>query len=57
MASTLVSPGQVLLTGGSSRGGRGAVARVLLRGQEGWRSISVEPSVDLGETTLCVFSL
>ncbi|XP_018559891.1 tRNA wybutosine-synthesizing protein 4 isoform X2 [Lates calcarifer] len=48
MASTLVSPGQVLLTGGSSRGGRGAVARVLLRGQEGWRSISVEPSVDLG---------
>ncbi|GLD69912.1 tRNA wybutosine-synthesizing protein 4 isoform X2 [Lates japonicus] len=48
MASTLVSPGQVLLTGGSSRGGRGAVARVLLRGQEGWRSVIVEPSVDLG---------
>ncbi|XP_040913361.1 tRNA wybutosine-synthesizing protein 4 [Toxotes jaculatrix] len=48
MASTSVSSGQVLLTGGSSRGGRGAVTRVLLRGREGWRSVSVEPSVDLG---------
>ncbi|KAM9347649.1 tRNA wybutosine-synthesizing protein 4 [Symphorus nematophorus] len=48
MATSLVSPGQVLLTGGSSRGGRGAVTRILLRGQEGWRSISVGPSVDLG---------
>ncbi|KAK9537312.1 hypothetical protein VZT92_004941 [Zoarces viviparus] len=48
MASTSVSPGQVLLTGGSSRGGRGPVTRILLRGQEGWRSVSVEPPVDLG---------
>ncbi|XP_067460305.1 tRNA wybutosine-synthesizing protein 4 [Thunnus thynnus] len=48
MASTLVNTGQVLLTGGSSRVGRGAVARVFLRGLEGWRSISVEPPVDLG---------
>ncbi|XP_033472788.1 tRNA wybutosine-synthesizing protein 4 [Epinephelus lanceolatus] len=48
MASTLVSPGQVLLTGGSSRGGRGPVSWILLRGQEGWRSVGVEPSVDLG---------
>ncbi|CAK6967690.1 tRNA wybutosine-synthesizing protein 4 isoform X1 [Scomber scombrus] len=48
MASTLVNTGQVLLTGGSSRVGRGAIARVLLRGLEGWRSVSVEPSVDLG---------
>ncbi|XP_070771347.1 tRNA wybutosine-synthesizing protein 4 [Enoplosus armatus] len=48
MASTLVSPGQVLLTGGSGKGGRGAATRILLRGQEGWRSVSVEPSVDLG---------
>ncbi|XP_040003735.1 tRNA wybutosine-synthesizing protein 4 [Xiphias gladius] len=48
MASTLVRPGQVLLTGGSSRGGRVAVTRVLLRGQEGWRSVIVEPSVDFG---------
>lgn len=52
MASTFVSPGQVLLTGGSSRGGRGPVTRILLRGQEGWRSVSVEPSVDLGERVL-----
>uniref|UniRef100_A0A3B4V2Y8 tRNA wybutosine-synthesizing protein 4 n=1 Tax=Seriola dumerili TaxID=41447 RepID=A0A3B4V2Y8_SERDU len=47
MASTLLSPGQVLLTGGSSRGGRGAVTRLLLRGRGGWSSVSVEPSVDL----------
>ncbi|XP_030283503.1 tRNA wybutosine-synthesizing protein 4 [Sparus aurata] len=48
MATSLLSPGQVLLTGGSSRGGRGAVPRILLRNQEGWRSVNVEPSVDLG---------
>ncbi|XP_072253674.1 tRNA wybutosine-synthesizing protein 4 [Leuresthes tenuis] len=48
MASTRVTPDQVLLTGGSSRGGRGAEARALVRVQEGWRSIGVEPSVDLG---------
>ncbi|XP_031729234.1 tRNA wybutosine-synthesizing protein 4 [Anarrhichthys ocellatus] len=48
MASTSVRLGQVLLTGGSSRGGRGPVTRILLRGQEGWRSVSVEPPVDLG---------
>uniref|UniRef100_A0A7N6B3Z6 tRNA wybutosine-synthesizing protein 4 n=1 Tax=Anabas testudineus TaxID=64144 RepID=A0A7N6B3Z6_ANATE len=47
MASSLMSSGQVLLTGGSSRGGRGTVTRILLRSQEGWRAISVEPSVDL----------
>ncbi|XP_047457740.1 tRNA wybutosine-synthesizing protein 4 isoform X2 [Mugil cephalus] len=47
MASTWIRTGQVLLTGGSSRGGRGAVTRVLLRGREGWRSISM-PSADLG---------
>ncbi|XP_037645894.1 tRNA wybutosine-synthesizing protein 4 [Sebastes umbrosus] len=48
MASTSVSPGQVLLTGGSSRRGRGMGTRILLRGQEGWTSVSVEPAVDLG---------
>uniref|UniRef100_A0A3B4YBH9 Leucine carboxyl methyltransferase 2 n=1 Tax=Seriola lalandi dorsalis TaxID=1841481 RepID=A0A3B4YBH9_SERLL len=55
MASTWLSPGQVLLTGGSSRGGRGAVTRLLLRGRGGWSSVGVEPSVDLGEDhQLCV---
>ncbi|KAK2840324.1 hypothetical protein Q5P01_014064 [Channa striata] len=48
MASTLMSPGQVLLTGGSSRGGRGAASKVLFRGPEGWRAVGVEPSADLG---------
>lgn len=52
MASSLMSSGQVLLTGGSSRGGRGTVTRILLRSQEGWRAISVEPSVDLSEATV-----
>nr|XP_020493507.1 tRNA wybutosine-synthesizing protein 4 isoform X1 [Labrus bergylta] len=48
MASGSVSPGRVLLTGGSSREGRGAGTRMLLRGEEGWRSVRVEPSEDLG---------
>ncbi|XP_069033486.1 tRNA wybutosine-synthesizing protein 4 isoform X2 [Embiotoca jacksoni] len=48
MASTSLSPGKVLLTGGSSRRGRWPMASVLIRGQEGWRSISVEPVEDLG---------
>ncbi|KAM9342949.1 LOW QUALITY PROTEIN: tRNA wybutosine-synthesizing protein 4 [Pholidichthys leucotaenia] len=47
MASTSLSPGQVLLTGGW-QGGRGSGARVLLRARDGWRSVSVEPSQDLG---------
>lgn len=57
MATSLLSPGQVLLTGGSSRGGRGAVPRILLRNQEGWRSVNVEPSVDLGEKAFCLLSV
>ncbi|XP_074550527.1 tRNA wybutosine-synthesizing protein 4 [Halichoeres trimaculatus] len=48
MASALVSPGRVLLTGGSSRGGRGAVIRMLIREEEGWRSVSKGSSEDLG---------
>lgn len=48
MASALVSPRRVLLTGGSSRGGRGAIIRMLIREEEGWRSVSEEPSEDLG---------
>ncbi|XP_063743083.1 tRNA wybutosine-synthesizing protein 4 isoform X2 [Eleginops maclovinus] len=47
-ASTSLSTGRVLLTGGSSRGGRGPVSRVLLRGQGGWRCVSVETAGDLG---------
>lgn len=50
MATSLVRPGHVLLTGGCSRGGRGEMTRILLRGQEGWKSVSVEPSVDLGKS-------
>ncbi|XP_076012442.1 tRNA wybutosine-synthesizing protein 4 [Genypterus blacodes] len=46
--STSLNPGQILLTGGSSRGGRGAETTVLLKGQEGWRSASVSHQGDLG---------
>ncbi|XP_028992770.1 tRNA wybutosine-synthesizing protein 4 [Betta splendens] len=48
MASTLTSSGQVLLTGGCSRGGRRTVTRALVRGQQGWRAVSVHTSADLG---------
>ncbi|XP_042351118.1 tRNA wybutosine-synthesizing protein 4 [Plectropomus leopardus] len=48
MASSSVSPGRVLLTGGCSRGGRGPVSWILLRGHGGWRSIRGGPSEDLG---------
>ncbi|KAK5609958.1 hypothetical protein CRENBAI_007764 [Crenichthys baileyi] len=48
LASTWIRPEVVLLTGGSSRGGRMRETRSLIRGQEGWRSIGVEASADLG---------
>uniref|UniRef100_A0A8D3AZX8 tRNA wybutosine-synthesizing protein 4 n=1 Tax=Scophthalmus maximus TaxID=52904 RepID=A0A8D3AZX8_SCOMX len=48
MASASVGPGRVLLTGGCSRGGRGAESRVVVGGPGGWRSVSVDPSADLG---------
>ncbi|MEQ2173038.1 hypothetical protein GOODEAATRI_027612 [Goodea atripinnis] len=48
LASTWIRPEVVLLTGGSSRGGRMTETRSLIRGQEGWRSIGVEASADLG---------
>lgn len=53
MASTSLGPGQVLLSGGSSRGGRGAVTRLLLRGQAGWKCACVGSSEDWGEWVLC----
>lgn len=49
MATSMVSPRQVLLTGGSSKGGRGAKTRLLCKGQEGWRSLSVQLSEELSE--------
>ncbi|XP_061698638.1 tRNA wybutosine-synthesizing protein 4 [Syngnathoides biaculeatus] len=44
MASTLLDGGQILLTGGFCRTGRGSSSRFLLKGHEGWRSIHVHPS-------------
>lgn len=49
MAACLLSPKQVLLIGGSSRAGRRAAPRLLLKGCQGWRSVSVQTSGELGE--------
>ncbi|CAN9498512.1 unnamed protein product [Ophioblennius macclurei] len=48
MASARLGAGRLLLTGGASRGGRGAAGTVLLRDGDGWRSVGVEPPADLG---------
>ncbi|KAL0963953.1 hypothetical protein UPYG_G00315730 [Umbra pygmaea] len=48
MASSTLAPGLVLLCGGSDRAGRGATARVLLRGKEGWRCAHVESPTTWG---------
>ncbi|XP_054642567.1 tRNA wybutosine-synthesizing protein 4 isoform X2 [Dunckerocampus dactyliophorus] len=47
-ASTCLDKGHILLTGGSCRSGRGAPSRLLLRGSEGWTSVTVQPSAHLG---------
>lgn len=58
MASCLVSPGKVLLTGGSSRGGRGTAIKILNKDQGGWRFFSLEISGDMGkEDNNCFLSL
>lgn len=57
MASALLNSGHVLLIGGSSREGRGPLMRVLQRGAQGWKSVSLEPSVHLGESSTSVSSL
>ncbi|XP_014326013.1 tRNA wybutosine-synthesizing protein 4 [Xiphophorus maculatus] len=48
LASTWMRLEGLLLTGGSSRGGRVTQPRSLVRDQNGWRSTSVEASADLG---------
>ncbi|XP_078795157.1 tRNA wybutosine-synthesizing protein 4 isoform X4 [Oryzias latipes] len=48
MASSCLTGGHILLTGGASRAGRGAETRVLLRGREGWSVVRAEQSADPG---------
>uniref|UniRef100_A0A3B5LII6 tRNA wybutosine-synthesizing protein 4 n=1 Tax=Xiphophorus couchianus TaxID=32473 RepID=A0A3B5LII6_9TELE len=48
LASTWMRLEGLLLTGGSSRGGRVTQSRSLVRDQNGWRSTSIEASADLG---------
>ncbi|KAI1885314.1 hypothetical protein AGOR_G00218870 [Albula goreensis] len=42
MASAVLGPGVILLTGGSGRRGRGGADMVLIRGQAGWRCVCLE---------------
>ncbi|KAJ8352882.1 hypothetical protein SKAU_G00243580 [Synaphobranchus kaupii] len=43
MASAVLGPGAILLSGGSGRAGRGGVARLLIKDPAGWRCVSMEP--------------
>ncbi|XP_028846985.1 tRNA wybutosine-synthesizing protein 4 isoform X2 [Denticeps clupeoides] len=48
MASVLLGPGLLMLTGGYGRAGRGTAVRVLFGGLGGWRDACVECSSDWG---------
>ncbi|XP_030643412.1 tRNA wybutosine-synthesizing protein 4 [Chanos chanos] len=48
MASCTLSPGFILLSGGSGRGGRDTAARVLIRGPADWSCARVESEMDWG---------
>ncbi|KAJ8255237.1 hypothetical protein GJAV_G00202630 [Gymnothorax javanicus] len=43
MGSAVLGPGAMLLSGGSGKGGRGGQARLLIKGQESWRCVCMEP--------------
>uniref|UniRef100_A0A8C1Z4W4 tRNA wybutosine-synthesizing protein 4 n=1 Tax=Cyprinus carpio TaxID=7962 RepID=A0A8C1Z4W4_CYPCA len=46
MASALLAPGIILLTGGCGRSGRDTVARVLIKEKDGWKCACVEAHGD-----------
>ncbi|ROL55070.1 tRNA wybutosine-synthesizing protein 4 [Anabarilius grahami] len=46
MASVVLAPGNILLTGGCGRSGRDTVARVLIKEQDGWKCACVEARGD-----------
>ncbi|XP_018587795.1 tRNA wybutosine-synthesizing protein 4 [Scleropages formosus] len=48
MASALITPGVILLCGGAMRSGRVNTAKLLLREQKGWTSVSAESQTDWG---------
>lgn len=51
MASSLLEPGVVLLTGGCGRRGRNTAAMLLIREHTVWRCATVKPE---GEKGMCV---
>ncbi|XP_036401358.1 tRNA wybutosine-synthesizing protein 4 [Megalops cyprinoides] len=44
MASSVLGPGVIMLSGGSGRVGRGGAVKVLIRDQAGWRCVCMEPN-------------
>lgn len=55
MASAVLAPGNILLTGGCGRSGRDTVARVLIKEQGGWKCACVEAHGDRGDLIMLSF--
>lgn len=55
MASVVMAPGNILLTGGCGRSGRDTVARVLIKEQDGWKCACVEARGDTGDLISALF--
>lgn len=55
MASAVLAPGNILLTGGCGRSGRDTVARVLIKEQDGWKCACVEAHGDAGDLINALF--
>lgn len=56
MASALLEPSVLMLTGGFGRSGRETAVRVLVKGQAGWNWASVDTSADWGKEHVCYHS-
>lgn len=57
MASAILAPGIILLTGGCGRSGRDTVARVLIKEKDGWKCACVEAHGDQGDLISALFLL
>lgn len=57
MASAILAPGIILLTGGCGRSGRDTVARVLIKEKDGWKCACVEAHGEQGDLISALFLL
>ncbi len=57
MASAVLAPGIILLTGGCGRSGRDTAARVLIKEKDGWKCACVETHGDKGDLISALFLL